>query len=79
MPAVVDRTLESLEPGERTTVTRVPDRDSDLLRYLTSLSLVPGAEVELHEAAPFGGPLTIRAGGGEHAVSRELAARIRVA
>ncbi len=79
VPAVVDRTLESLEPGERTTVTRVPDRDSDLLRYLTSLSLVPGAEVELHEAAPFGGPLTIRAGGGEHAVSRELAARIRVA
>ena len=31
------------------------------------------------EAAPFGGPLTVRAGGDDHAVSRELAARIRVA
>src|SRR5262247_930274 len=29
LPAVDDRTLESLEPGERTTVTRVPDRDAD--------------------------------------------------
>ena len=79
MPAVEDRTLASLEPGERTTVTRVPDRDADLLRYLASLSLLPGAEVELHAAAPFGGPLTIRAGTAEHAVSRELANRIRVA
>ena len=79
LPTVEDRTLASLEPGERTTVTRVPDRDADLLRYLTSLALVPGSEVELHSAAPFGGPLTIRAGKSKHAVSRELAARIRVA
>jgi DtxR family transcriptional regulator, Mn-dependent transcriptional regulator len=76
---VEDRSLASLAPGEYSTVTRVPDRDAELLRYLTSLSLVPGARVELHDAAPFGGPLTIRAGGAEHAVSRELAARIRVA
>jgi DtxR family transcriptional regulator, Mn-dependent transcriptional regulator len=74
-----DRTLVGLAPGERTTVTGVPDRDPELLRYLAALSLIPGSEVELREAAPFGGPLTVRAGGGDHAVSRELAARIRVA
>jgi DtxR family Mn-dependent transcriptional regulator len=79
LPTVEDRTLARLEPGERTTVTRVPDRDADLLRYLASLSLLPGSEVELHAAAPFGGPLTIRSGESEHAVSRELAGRIRVA
>ena len=79
LPATEDRTLASLAPGARTTVTRVPDRDAELLRYLASLSLLPGAEVELHAAAPFGGPLTIRAGKSEHAVSRELADRIRVA
>ena len=60
-------------------MTRVPDRDAELPRYLASLSLLPGAQVELHSAAPFGGPLTIRAGETEHAVSRELAGRIRVA
>jgi DtxR family Mn-dependent transcriptional regulator len=74
-----DRTLVSLAPGERTTVTGVPDRDPELLRYLAALSLTPGSEIELREAAPFGGPLTVRAGDGDHAVSRELAARIRVA
>ena len=60
-------------------MTRVPDRDPELLRYLGALSLIPGSDVELRDAAPFGGPLTIRAGGDDHAVSRELAARIRVA
>jgi DtxR family Mn-dependent transcriptional regulator len=79
LESVADRSLVSLAPGERSTVTRVPDRDAELLRYLGTLSLVPGSDVELREAAPFGGPLMIRAGGGEHAVSRELAARIRVA
>jgi DtxR family transcriptional regulator, Mn-dependent transcriptional regulator len=74
-----DRTLVGLAPGERSTVTGVPDRDPELLRYLAGLSLIPGSEVELREAAPFGGPLTVRAGGEDHAVSRELAARIRVA
>jgi DtxR family Mn-dependent transcriptional regulator len=79
LEATADRTLVSLAPGERSTVTGVPDRDPELLRYLAALSLVPGADVELREAAPFDGPLTIRAGGDDHAVSRELAARIRVA
>lgn len=78
LEAVQDRTLASLQPGERSRVTRVPDRDPELLRYLAGLYLVPGEEVELRAAAPFGGPLTIHSGDAEHAVSRELAAHIRV-
>ncbi|HEY7730163.1 MAG TPA: metal-dependent transcriptional regulator [Gaiellaceae bacterium] len=74
-----ERSLASLEPGERATVTRVPDTSSDVLRYLAQLSLLPGAAVELVLAAPFDGPLTVRAGGSEHALSRELAAAIGVA
>jgi DtxR family Mn-dependent transcriptional regulator len=79
LESAADRTLASLEPGERAVVTGVPDRDPDLLRYLATLSLVPGEVVELRDAAPFGGPLTVRAAGGEHAVSRDLAARVDVA
>ena len=79
LESTADRTLVSLAPGDRSTVTGVPDRDPELLRYLAALSLIPGAEIELREAAPFGGPLTVHAGGADHAVSRELAARIRVA
>ncbi len=72
------RSLDDLRPGERSTVVRVPDEDSDLLRYLRSLDLLPGAPVELVEAAPFGGPLKVRARGKERAISRQLAAQIGV-
>ncbi len=73
------RTLADLEPGDGATVRQVPDDDPELLRYLASLSLVPGTRLELRRAAPFGGPLTVRVDGDEHAVSRELAAAIGVA
>jgi DtxR family transcriptional regulator, Mn-dependent transcriptional regulator len=70
--------LSELAAGERATVRRVPDRDVQVLRYLGELALTPGQPVEVVLAAPFGGPLTVRSGGGEHAISRELAATIGV-
>jgi DtxR family Mn-dependent transcriptional regulator len=73
------RTLASLEPGDEATIRRVPSDDEDLLRYLKSLALVPGRKIKLRSAAPFGGPLTVRIGKREHAISRELAAGIGVA
>jgi DtxR family Mn-dependent transcriptional regulator len=73
------RTLASLEPGDQATIRRVPDGDEELLRYLTKLALVPGKKVRLRRAEPFGGPLTVRVGSSEHAISRELAAGIGVA
>ena len=73
------RTLANLEPGDEATIRRVPSADKELLRYLTSLTLVPGRKVKLRTVAPFGGPLTVRVGKAEHAISRELAAGIGVA
>jgi DtxR family Mn-dependent transcriptional regulator len=73
------RPLADLEPGEHATVRRVPDGDSELLRYLSGLSLLPGRAVELRAAAPFGGPVTVLVAGAEHAISRELAGLIGVA
>ena len=73
------RTLLDLEPGTRASVSRVPDEDSDLLRYLGELGLVPGSDLELIAYAPFGGPVTVRTALGEHAISRELADRIAAA
>ena len=72
------RALLDLAPGDRATVSRVPDADADLLRYLDELALVPGQPVELTAIAPFGGPLSIRTGTGEHAIARELAAAVSV-
>jgi len=73
------RTLSEVAPGESTTVVRVPDRDAKLLRYLSELELVPGAEVEVVACAPFDGPITLRSRTGEHAIARELAGAIAVA
>jgi DtxR family transcriptional regulator, Mn-dependent transcriptional regulator len=72
------RPLATLEPGQSATIRRVPDSDTELLRYLASLSLVPGERVKVAASAPFGGPVTVRAGAATHAISRELAARIGV-
>jgi len=65
--------LLDLLPGSRASVSRVPDGDPDLLRYLAELGLVPGSEVEVVAQAPFGGPVTVRTEHGDHAISRELA------
>lgn len=73
------RSLDALEPGEEATVKRVPDHDSDLLRYLAGLRLVPGGRVTLRRSEPFDGPLTVVVDGAEHPISRELAMRIGVA
>ena len=72
------RVLNDLEPGEEATIERVPDGDSELLRYLSSLDLLPGERVEFVEAAPFGGPVRLLTGGHERAISRELAGQIGV-
>jgi DtxR family transcriptional regulator, Mn-dependent transcriptional regulator len=74
-----DRTLCEVGVGERVRVSRVPDADPALLRYLSELGLVPGSEIELVSFAPFSGPVGVRTATGEHAISRELADRIAAA
>src|SRR6266498_1123065 len=69
---VKSKPLTELELGEEATVQRVPDDDDELLRYLGRLGLVPGQRVQLIQAEPFGGPLTLRANGREAAISRQL-------
>ncbi len=77
--AAPPRSLLDLEPGEAATVARVPSRDAELLRYLIELALVPGGAVAVSSLAPFGGPVSVRTGNGEHAIARSLAASILVA
>jgi DtxR family Mn-dependent transcriptional regulator len=73
------RSLDALEPGEEATVRRVPDTDSELLRYLAGLRLVPGGRVTMRRSEPFDGPVTVAVDGEEHAISRELAMQIGIA
>ncbi len=75
--------LSELALGQEAVVRRVIDDDSEMLRYLITLGLAPGASVCVRDRAPFGGPLLVHVGepneGAEHAVAPQLAANVRVA
>lgn len=70
------RALAELGPGERGVIGCIAQEDSDLLRYLGSLGLVPETPVEVESVAPFGGPLLIRVAGSQYALGREVAGKI---
>jgi DtxR family Mn-dependent transcriptional regulator len=60
--------LSTVLPGQQVIVQRVSDDDPDLLRYLASLGLIPGALVLVEAVAPYGGVYTVRIGEQTHAV-----------
>jgi DtxR family transcriptional regulator, Mn-dependent transcriptional regulator len=75
---VSTESLESLEPGVTGMFARVSDSDPDMLRYLADLGIAPGAELEVVERQPFGGPLFVRFGDEVHPLGGDLARAIRV-
>jgi DtxR family Mn-dependent transcriptional regulator len=61
MPDLAWVQLNGMMPGAAGRVARiVDDENSELLRFLAGLGLVPGAMIEILEVAPFNGPLTVR-------------------
>jgi DtxR family transcriptional regulator, Mn-dependent transcriptional regulator len=73
-----DRPLSDLARGKEAVIRRVPDGDPELLRYLAQLGFMPDERVIMVGHAPFDGPLTVEVAGERHAISRELADRIRI-
>lgn len=60
-------------------VARIPDdTNSELLRYLADLGLVPGSELIVLEVGPFFGPLTLAIDGREQIIGRHVAEMILV-
>src|SRR6266498_17617 len=62
MPLDDSTPLSSLRPKQTATIQRVKAADTDLLRYLESLGLVPGAQIEIKDYSPFDHNLTIKVG-----------------
>ncbi len=78
LPIDSRRSLNEVPAGETAVVSRVPDEDPDLLRYLASLGVSPECEVAVVARAPFDGPVTIDVAGARHSVAPALADRIEV-
>jgi DtxR family Mn-dependent transcriptional regulator len=71
--------LTALSAGTTAIVSRIPDdADSDLLRYLGELGLVPGNEIEVIDLAPFDGPLTVLIRGETQVVGFKVADSVLV-
>ncbi len=70
--------LSTVLPGQQVIVQRVSDDHPDLLRYLASLGLVPGALVQVEAVAPYGGVYTVRVGVQTHAIGDAVTQAILV-
>ena len=71
-------TVDSLSAGDSGRVLSVSREDPELLSYLGSLGLVPGASLVVETVAPFAGPLLVRVGRARYAIGREVAGLISV-
>ncbi|MBI3162599.1 MAG: metal-dependent transcriptional regulator [Chloroflexi bacterium] len=60
MPLEISTPLSALRPGQKGTVQCVKAADTELLRHLESLGLVPGARIEVKEYSPFDHNLTVK-------------------
>jgi DtxR family Mn-dependent transcriptional regulator len=73
------RSLDEVDVGETVAFVRVSDADPAMLRYLSERGIVPGVTLKVLDRQPFGGTLTVRHTGGDHALGNQLAAAMRVA
>lgn len=70
--------LVKLGHGEGGTIVKVIEEDNEMLRYLSTLGLVPGAKILVREKAPFNGPVMIEVMGANYAIARNIASLIWV-
>lgn len=70
--------LLELAVGEQGTVVKITEEKADLLRYIGNLGLVPKTPIEILEKAPFNGPISVKIGSTNRAISRAVASIIQV-
>ena len=78
LPEVDLRPLTALAPGDEAVIGCIAEEKSDLLRYLSSLGLLPDTPVAVESVAPFNGPLLVSVGGSQYALGREVTDKIMV-
>ncbi|MCA9972842.1 MAG: metal-dependent transcriptional regulator [Anaerolineales bacterium] len=73
------RPLSSVRAGDRVAITRIiDDANSEMLRYLADLALLPGAVIRIVEVAPFDGPITFELAGKQRVIGFTVASSVLV-
>jgi DtxR family Mn-dependent transcriptional regulator len=70
--------LSALQSGDRATIVRLAEHDSELLHWFYDQGLVPGTSLEVREAQPAAGQFTVRVDGVDRAVGDRAAAGLFV-
>src|SRR5215468_889821 len=70
--------LSELSPGDRATIVRLAEHDGELLHWFYDQGLVPGSTIEVREAQPAAGQITVRLNGGERSIGDKAAAGLFV-
>jgi DtxR family Mn-dependent transcriptional regulator len=78
IPEVASASVMDLELGAEAVLAKVPSDDPELLCYLESLGMIPGAPVRLDSVEPFGGPVYLRSGERRFGIGQEVARRLLV-
>jgi DtxR family Mn-dependent transcriptional regulator len=78
MEPVKAEALSALENGENAVVGMIPDENTEVLRYLSTLGMIPGAKISVEEKAPFKGPMLVKVGGNSYPISLDVASGIFV-
>ena len=70
--------LADLAPGTRATIVRLAEHDGELLHWFYEQGLEPGRELEVQDAQPAAGQMTVRVDGSERAIGDKAAAGLFV-
>lgn len=70
--------LYDLEPGQRAVVALSSSVSQAMVAFLGDMGFVPGAEVEVIEKQPFGGPLVVQVAGAERTLGERAGRQVRV-
>ena len=76
-PAIT-QTLDSAASGVVYTVDRVPEEDMELLQFLSGAMIVPNCNVEVVEAAPYRGVMTVQTQRDQVSIGYNVASQIMV-
>ena len=70
--------LAELKAGERATIVRLAEHDTELLHWFYDQGLVPGSAIELRAAEPAAGQFTVTLNGAERGIGERAAAGLFV-
>jgi DtxR family Mn-dependent transcriptional regulator len=77
-PSRINNKLADVQAGLSARIVDVAEDVPEMLRFLDTIGIRPGAMVDVEAHGPLGGPVTLSGPSGRHAISLELARLISV-